>query len=78
MRGFDCHWQRRRRQGAKHRCPATLGLVAHGGACLYLLVTQIGSKTAQTFCGKLDKTVSIAGTSYEKGGLHALLVSSVR
>ncbi len=52
--------------------------MAHGGAGLYLLVTQIGSKTAQTFCGKLDKTVSIAGTSYEKGGLHALLVSSVR
>ncbi|MDQ6942362.1 MAG: hypothetical protein M3169_07570 [Candidatus Eremiobacteraeota bacterium] len=62
---------------AKHPCPATLGLVTHGGAGLYLLVTQMGSKTAQTLCGKLDKTVSIGGTSYEKGGMHALLVSSV-
>jgi hypothetical protein len=63
---------------AAHPCPPTLGLATNDGAGLYLLVTQMGSKTAQLLCKKLDKSVAIGGTAYEKNGLRALLVSSVR
>ena len=59
-----------------HACPPTLGLVTNNGGGLYLLVTQMGTKTAETLCKKLDKNVTLSGTTYEKNGLQALLVSA--
>ena len=59
-----------------HACPPTLGLVTNNGGGLYLLVTQMGTKTVETLCKKLDKNVTVNGTTYEKSGLRALLVSA--
>jgi hypothetical protein len=59
-------------------CPSTLGLVTNNGVGLYLLVTQMGTKTAETLCKNLDKNVTVSGTTYEKSGVRALLVSSTQ
>jgi hypothetical protein len=61
-----------------HACPPALGLVTNNGVGLYLLVTQMGTKAAETLCKNLDKNVTVSGTTYEKSGLRALLVSSTR
>jgi hypothetical protein len=61
-----------------HACPPTLGLVTNNGAGLYLLVTQMGTNVTGTLCKSLDKNVTVSGTTYEKSGLRALLVSSTR
>jgi hypothetical protein len=61
-----------------HACPPALGLVTNNGGGLYLLVTQMGTKTAGTLCKNLDKNVTLSGTPYEKSGLRAFLVSSIR
>ncbi len=58
-----------------HACPPALGLVTHGGAGLYLLITQMGTKTGETLCKKLGRTVKLEGTVYDKSGMHAFLVS---
>jgi hypothetical protein len=57
-------------------CPPVLGLVTNDHVGLYLLVTRMGTKTAETLSKKLDQNVTIKGTTYEKSGLSALLVSS--
>jgi hypothetical protein len=61
-----------------HACPPALGLVTNNGVGLYLLVTQMDTKTAETLCRNLDKNVTVSGTTYEKSGLRALLVSSTQ
>lgn len=59
-----------------HACPPALGLVTNGGAGLYLLVTQMGGKTSETLCKSLGRTVKLQGTTYDKNGMHAILVDS--
>lgn len=65
-------------KGAGHPCPPALGLATNGGLQVYLLAPQMGSATGASLCAKLDKTATVDGTVYEKGGMRALLVSSVR
>jgi hypothetical protein len=81
MRGAMGHAMKGSMHGGSpmgHACPPTLGLVAHGGVSLYLLVTQMGSKTGDALCKLVDKTVTLDATPYEQGGIRALLVSTVK
>nr|MDQ6926069.1 hypothetical protein [Candidatus Eremiobacteraeota bacterium] len=59
-----------------HACPPTLGLVTHGGAGLYVLITQMGTKTGEMLCKKIGRSVKLEGTVYDKNGMHAFLVSA--
>lgn len=65
-------------KGRAHPCPPALGLTTNGGLQVFLLATQIGSTAASALCAKLDKTATIDGTVYEKGGMRVLLVSAVK
>lgn len=63
--------------GGMMGCHAMLGIVTSNGQLYVLLANQASPMGALTLCGRVGKQVTVTGTAFARGGVHALLVSKL-
>jgi hypothetical protein len=63
--------------GAMAGCHATLGIVTSGGELYMLLANQTSPMGALALCSQVGQRVTVTGTTYNRGGVRALLVSKL-